>query len=454
MRIRSASLHWRLLAGTMIWVIATLAIAGWLLQALFEQHLFRQFDGELSTHLEQLAANLEVAPEGTLLLVRPLSDPRLERPYSGIYWQVDRMNDSRDGLAVLRSRSLWDSELSVPMDTLADGERHAHQVSGPDGEALRMLEQVMRPAETPDHAWRLIVAADEKMLSEPLARFRQLLLTTLSLLAAGLVGAAVFQVFAGLRPLKHLRDELARLREGGQTTLSDHHPKEVQPLVDELNALLKRNTEFVDRARTQAGNLAHAVKTPLTVIANATAEENGMFADLVEAQVATARQQIDRHLALARVAASAQDKGQRCQVLPIIEGLIRVMERIHPQCHFSIELPEGSPPVFQGEAQDLQEMLGNLLDNAGKWAKSKVVIRIAGSKHCLDVDIEDDGPGIAADLQTLVLERGRRADEKMPGSGLGLSIVEDLAGIYGGHLELRNGQVSGLCVRLSLPSQG
>jgi len=423
-----------------------------MLQAMFEQHLLRQFDAELSTHLEQLAANLEVTPAATPLLVRPLSDPRLERPYSGIYWQVDRMNDPGNGLAVLRSRSLWDSELTVPMDALADGERHVHRVSGPGGEALRMLEQVMRPAETPDQAWRLIVAADEKMLAEPLASFRQLLLATLSLLAVGLVGAAVFQVFAGLRPLKHLRDELARLRGGEQATLSDRHPKEVQPLVDELNALLIRNAEFVARARTQAGNLAHAVKTPLAVMANAAADEATPLGELVMTQVSQAHQQIDRHLALARVAATAQDKAQRCAVVPVVEGLIRVMERLHPQCHFSIQQLALAEPVFQGEAQDLQEMLGNLIDNAGKWAKTRVLIRVSRDDSFVHVDIEDDGPGIAADQRSLVLERGRRADENVPGSGLGLSIVNDLAGIYGGRLALLNGQLSGLCVRLSLPS--
>ena len=275
MKAGSTSLRFRLLVGTLVWVAATVGIAGWVLQSMFEQQLSRQFDNELSMHLAQLAAHLETDVGGNPVLARPLSDPRLERPYSGLYWQVERMAADNSGAIMLRSRSLWDAQLPVPADRLADGERHTHRVSGPDGEALRMLEQVMQPAEGPDQSWRLIVAADERLLSEPVDRFRTLLIGALALLALGLMVAAAFQVVAGLRPLKRLRDELSLLRDGQRTTLSEDHPSEIQPLVDELNAVLNRNAAFVTRARHQAGNLAHAVKTPLAVMANAAAEADG-----------------------------------------------------------------------------------------------------------------------------------------------------------------------------------
>lgn len=453
MKPGGTSLRFRLLAGTLAWIVATVGVAGWMLQTMFEQHLSRQFDNELVTHLGQLAAHVEAGADGTPVLARPLSDPRLERPYSGLYWQVDRMT-AAGGVAILRSRSLWDAELTVPGDRLADGERHTHRVTGPDGKSLRMLEQVMRPAESPEQAWRLIVAADESLLSEPLDRFRNLLLAALALLVAGLAAAAVFQVMAGLRPLKHLHDELSNLREGKRTTLGTDHPSEIQPLVDELNTVLTRNADFVARARHQAGNLAHAVKTPLAVMANAAAEENSALSDLVQTQVSTARQQIDRHLALARVAASAQDKGQRCRAVPVIEGLIRVMQRVHAERQFVLRADGTDHPLlFRGEAQDLQEMLGNLLDNAGKWARQTIHIGVTENDGILHLDIDDDGPGIPGDQRASLLERGQRGDEKVAGSGLGLAIVNELASLYEGRLELLDSPLGGLRARLRLPLQ-
>lgn len=450
---RGASLRFRLLAGTLAWMLASIALAGWWLQGMFEEHLARQFRAELTIHLNQLAANLELTPDGQPTLARPLSDPRLERPYAGLYWQVDRMPDAGGGggkRGELRSRSLWDAELSVPGDQLADGERHEHQVKGPKGETLRMIEQILLPAERPELALRLIVAADEALLVEPVERFRGLLLAALALLAGGLAIAAIFQVHAGLRPLQRLRNELTRLRDGEQASLGSDHPSEVQPLVDELNSLLQRNAEFVERARSQAGNLAHAVKTPLAVMANAVAGENGELADLVRAQVATARSQIDHHLARARVAAAAQGKGQRCAVGPVIEGLLRAMQRIHAARGLEFTFAASGNLQFRGEAQDLQEMLGNLLDNAGKWAARRVEVNCASDGATLRIDIDDDGPGIAAADRALLLQRGQRGDERVPGSGLGLAIVDELAGLYGGRLELLDAPLGGLRARLNL----
>jgi signal transduction histidine kinase len=169
-------------------------------------------------------------------------------------------------------------------------------------------------------------------------------------------------------------------------------------------------------------------------------------------QVGYARQQIDRHLAMARVAATAQDKAQRCAVQPVLEGLVRVMERVHPECRFRLLAPESAGAVFRGEAQDLQEMVGNLLDNAGKWAKTEVQVRVNQDATLLYLDIDDDGPGVAVAQRSLVLKRGRCADEDAPGSGLGLAIVEDLAELYGGRLELLDGSIGGLRARLTLPA--
>jgi signal transduction histidine kinase len=449
------SLRLRLLLGTLAWIVVTVGVAGWGLSTLFRDHLSRQFHAELRMHLNQLAAHLSFDEAGRPVLDAALSDPRLARPYSGLYWQVDRLPVSGQSAppGLLRSRSLWDFVLHVPPDTPVDGEIHEHRLSGPNGTELRMIEQVLRPDDQPEQAVRLIVAADDKLLSEPIARFTGPLLLALGLLAGGLAMAAIVQVVVGLRPLNRLRDQLADLRDGRQATLPGDFPSEVQPLVDELNTVLARNLAFVERARSQAGNLAHAIKTPLAVMANAADAEPGPLAEVVAAQIALARQQVDYHLASARAAAAAQLPGQSCLLRPAIEGLLRVMNRLHVERGLQIELADGPEQlVFRGEAQDAQEMLGNLLDNACKWARTRVAVGIAQVGSELRIDIDDDGPGIAADQQQRVLQRGVRGDEQVPGSGLGLAIVDDLARLYGGRLELLTAPLGGLRARLWLPA--
>lgn len=450
-----SSLRLRLLLGTLVWILASIGLTGWLLNRLFSEHLSRQFHAELQTHLNQLAANLDFTADGQAVISQPLSDPRLVRPYSGLYWQVDRLagGGQEAAVAVLRSRSLWDQALAVPDDHPADGEVHRHAVGGPNGTPLLMIERLQRPLDAPGPAVRLIVAADAALLDAPLQDFRGMLLAALGLLAAGLVGAAIVQVRSGLRPLNRLRDELAQLREGRRANLDGRHPSEVQPVVDELNAVLARNAEFVERARSQAGNLAHAVKTPLSVMANAAGAESGPLAELVGSQVQLARQQIDHHLARARAAAAAQLTGQRCRLRPAVDGLLRVMQRLYAGRDLRIavaDCPENL--VFRGEAQDLQEMLGNLLDNAGKWANRRIAVGAAAVGQELCIDVDDDGPGIAAGQRAELLQRGTRGDEQVPGSGLGLAIVDDLARLYGGRLELLDAPLGGLRARLWLPA--
>ncbi|MDR2187898.1 MAG: sensor histidine kinase [Azonexus sp.] len=459
MKIAFGSLRQRLLLGTLAWIIGTIGVTGWLLNSLFARHLERQFYTELRTHLNQLAGNLEFNADGQAVLSRPLSDPRFDRPYSGLYWQVDRLGsgDQPPVSGILRSRSLWDQALIPPRDLPADGDIHRHRVDGPDAKPVLLIEQVQHSLDTPAPPVRLMVAADANLLAEPQRDFRGMSLAALGLLAVGLVLAAIMQVFSGLAPLKKLRQELALLRDGRQTTLKRPYPSEVQPAVDELNAVLVKNAEFVDRARTQAGNLAHAVKTPLAIMANACASPHdrdaGPLADIVRAQVQLARQQIDHHLARARAAAAAQLSGSRCRVRPALEGVLRVMQRLYAERQLQIDIaacPESL--IFRGEAQDLQEMLGNLLDNAGKWSAGRILISAGQSGSQLCIDIDDNGPGIAANQRDQLLQRGQRGDEEAPGSGLGLGIVDDLARLYGGRLELQNAPLGGLRARLWLPA--
>jgi signal transduction histidine kinase len=449
------SLRLRLLLGTLVWIAVTIVIAGWALGGLFRQHVAMQFHAELNTHLDQLAAHLVVDASGQPSLSVAQSDPRFSKPYSGFYWQIDRLSDpGGDTLGLLRSRSLWDDVLKVPADSLSDGEVHQHRVSGPGKTMLGLVERVVVLEESAD-PFRLVVAADEQQMAEPVERFSGMLWLALGLLGAGLGLVAVIQVLIALAPLRRLHGALAAVRSGASHHLEGHFPQEVQPLVEEFNTVLAQNAEVIERARTQAGNLAHALKTPLSVIANEVDGKPGDLAQRVSSQVDVARKQIDYHLSRSRAAASVRVPGSRTPVAAILDGLIRVMQRIYIERHLEISVhPFSEPVVFRGEEQDLQEMLGNLLDNACKWAAQRVEVTLVRLDGELRITLDDDGSGIAEAERERALNRGERVDEQVPGSGLGLAIVDDLARLYGGNIELADSPLGGLRVVLSLPASG
>jgi signal transduction histidine kinase len=439
------------------------------LSSLFHEHVVRQFEKGLTQQLDQLTARLSFDGQGRPALdVQTLADPRWQRPYSGLYWQLDDVTASVVP-GVLRSRSLWDTRLALPTDVLRDGEIHVHELPGPVDSRLRVLERTVRPEAVAvafageDVRWRLSVAADLQDTHEAVAGFQRVLGGSLAALLVLLLAAAWAQVALGLRPLLALQQSLHTLREGRTPRLTGDFPNEVQPLVDNFNSVLDRNDEVVGRARTQAGNLAHALKTPLTVLDQA-ARQTGTagMAPLVREQVQLARRHIDWHLARSRMAASTGLPGQRVPVGHTLQGLVRVMQRVHAERGLDITLDVADEDVqFAGEAQDLQEMLGNVLDNACQWARSAVRIRVepvpglltSASLGMYRVEIEDDGPGMPAEQMPRVLQRGVRLDESVPGSGLGLAIVRDLVDMYGGELQLQTpAQGRGLQVTLILPA--
>jgi len=457
------SLRIRLLAGTLFWIVATILVAGWGLGSLFRQHVAAQFHAELRTHLDQLTAQLTLDEQGRPRLSLPLSDPRMSRPYSGSYWQVDLVSDTvgsgSSATGQLRSRSLWDYVLAVPPDAPADGEIHQHQVVGPEGKMLGTVERTLRIDDTPDgkpRTFRLIAAANESLMSEPVARFSGARWLALGVLGTGLVVAALVQVFVGLAPLRTMRTALGKVRSGETQRLEGDFPVEIMPLIEEFNTVLAQNAEVVERARTQAGNLAHALKTPLSVLANAASSQDNQrseLARLVADQVGIARRHVDYHLARAQAAATTRLPGAKTALLPVIEGLVRAMRRIHAERKIELTVrPFPESLSFRGEAQDLQEMLGNLLDNACKWATRNVELNVRSNGATLTITIDDDGTGLAADQRETVILRGVRADEHVPGSGLGLAIVDDLARLYGGQVELVDSPLGGLRSVLTLPA--
>ncbi len=452
------SLRWRLLAATLVGLALALLLAWWTLAGLFRDHVQRQFETTLAQQLDQITARLAFDPTGQPRVdAQALSDPRWQQPYSGLYWQLDAMDPANDGRqALLRSRSLWDTQLQLSSDPLADGRIHVHEARGPRDSRVLLLERTVRTEETGEARWRLVVAADMASLDSAIDDFRRVLGASLAALLALLAAAAWAQVRVGLRPLQALRHSLRDVQEARTSRLAGRFPSEIQPLVDDFNQVLDHHAQVVERARTQAGNLAHALKTPLAVLSQlaARAPAGAGWAVQVQAQVTLAQRQVDRHLAQARLAAAGRTPGQRCAVAPVVRGLVRVMERVHAdrQLSFELDLPETAPD-FAGQEADLQEILGNLMDNACKWARTWVSVSLPGlpSGDVLLVHVDDDGPGIAAEAMEVATARGIRLDESVPGSGLGLAIVREAVDRYGGTLSLSRAPSGGLRASLRLP---
>lgn len=458
------TLQWRVLLVTLAGLAAALALAGVLLQNLFSTHIQRQFEADLALHLEQLTARLEFDAQGHPLVdATTLSDPRWLKPLSGRYWQIDAYPrnlavsaSSTPATGVLRSRSLWDQALSLPADVVPDGGLHRHAIDGPAGQHLVVLERTVRPPGEGTHRWTLVVAADATETQAAIDRFSGVLAVSLAVLLVLLGLAALAQVWVGLSPLRSLQKATSALSLGQVARLQGQFPAEVQPLVDDFNLALQHQEEGLARARTQAGNLAHALKTPLAVLRHAAdaAQQSDQPPTLqrwggqVQEQVDKAQQHIDWHLRRARSAAHAVAlKRPRCEVLPAVQGLRRVMLKVHAQRQLHITVDSDTPaPQTDIEQEDLHDMLGNLIDNACKWARHRVHIHVQGDTA---ISIADDGPGVPPNQLAQLGERGQRLDETTPGSGLGLAIVSDLAQLYGAQLSLGTSPLGGLQATLT-----
>ena len=444
-----------MLVGSLIWIVVSVVVAGWALQQLFAQHASQQFRNELNLHLNQLTGAFSLEDEAPALVV-PLSDPRLEQPLSGLYWQVDSLDAAGaiQQAGVLRSRSLWDQVLPAGPE-LEDGKRDMqYTYDSPTLETLEVLSRriTLSDEDEAHQYWRLMVAADQANLNEPLAHFTTMLSVALGALALGMGAASVALIAGGLRPLARLRQKLALVRKGTASQLEGEFPSEVQPLVDEFNAVLTTNTDIVQRARTQAGNLAHAIKTPLSILENAAYNDSGSLGTLVSEQVSIARRQIDYHLARARAAAAMQASGLFTPVEPAVSALVRTMQRLYMGRQLTIQAHVNPVDLsFKGEEQDLHEMLGNLLDNACKWARSQVQVSVHADGQWVVFLVEDDGPGLSAEESVAAFKRGVRLDNHTPGSGLGLHIVAEMAELYQGSIQAERSSMGGLKMALRLP---
>ncbi len=388
-------------------------------------------------------AGTELRDDGKLDLELQLGEPRFNQPFSGWYWQI------HDGeTAIRRSPSLWVQALDLP---LPDQEMVADDVAGPSDQRLRVL---IRPIVLPgqNEPYWYAVAGDESELRGPKGRFDRLLALALGVLFAGVIAAILIQVKFALRPLSRIRQALSSIRSGESRRLEGSYPIEIEPLALELNALINHSETLIERAQTHVGNLAHGLKTPLSVLANEAERTDTALGDLVNRQTNLMRQQVDHHLARARAAATSNILGARSEVLPVLEDLKRALMRIYAERGIEIEIDCPRNLSFRGARHDLEEMLGNLMDNACKWAATKVAARCIRQADRLTLTIEDDGDGLREDQRVEVLKRGRRLDESVPGTGLGLSIVVDLASLYNGRLELGEASLGGLQATLILPT--
>jgi signal transduction histidine kinase len=431
--------------GATLWIAVALLVTGFVLTGLFRNHVEINFDEEMHDQLEELLALTSVDEDGNAALTRHPAEPRYNRPLSGWYWEIMSLGEPVD-----KSRSLWDQKIATP-DKLSKESETAFYITGPRKESLRAMARsyTLPDAKAPV---TILVAGPAADIETATRAFAGILAIALSLLGIGLIAAAFFQVRYGIRPLIHMRDELAQVRAGRATRLVGPFVAEIEPLANELNGLLDHNSEILERARTQAGNLAHALKTPLAVLLNEANHIEGDVADIIRAETAMMNDQISRHLSKARAAGSRGVLGVRADLGETTLALQRTLSRIHVDRNLDISLHGMEGLSFQGERQDLEEMLGNLMDNACKWAKSQVRVQGRQEGPWLLLSIEDDGPGIPENALSDVIDRGRRLDETAPGSGLGLSIVRDVAELYEGKLDLAHSTLGGLAARLKLPA--
>jgi signal transduction histidine kinase len=455
--MRGSSLATRLFLSATAWLVVILVITGIVLSSVYRDATERAFDRRLNLYLRTLIAEVATPDEPPDRQFQSLGEPLFELPLSGWYWQITRTDTEK--AETRASRSLWDKKLpklDESSDLTAAGVRLGY-VDGPEGQNLRMVE---RPVDLgADGKFLVSVAGDASEIFDETRSFDYYLGGTFAALGIVLLLTTIFQVRFGLAPLKRISDSIADIRSGRVERLEGEFPVEIAPLARETNALIDANREIVERARTHVGNLAHAIKTPLSVIVNeASAHAADPFATKVLEQADVMRDQVAHHLERARIAARLTIIGTVTEVAPAIEALRRTMEKIHRDRSIVIEVEADPQARFRGERQDLEEMAGNLVDNACKWAASRVFIEVClertvepGAGAILRVIVDDDGRGLSAAERAQVARRGQRLDESKPGSGLGLSIVVDLAALYGGSLSLGNAPIGGLRAELVLP---
>lgn len=452
---RHPSLVGRLVVLAAAWSLAVLAAAALVAAAYFNHAATARFDDGLSELVDNLLAGTSVDDAGQIA-APALTDQRALRALSGKYWEIATPTAVGGYRALERSRSLWEQELAPPKGgvgvlAVKQGKAVFYDSIGPRREPLRVAAMQARLPGVKSPLI-FIAAEDRSPIDRDVRTFATTLGLALVLLGAGLVSAVIIQVRVGLQPLFALRREVAAVRTGKAERVVGDYPVELEPLASELNALVAHNQDVVERQRTHVGNLAHALKTPLSVMLAEAGQSPGKLSEVVTRQAETMREQVDHHLRRARAAARTQGMGERTQVAPVLEELSRTLERIFRDAGVVVDWDAPDELAFQGERQDLLEIAGNVMENACKWCRGKVRATAAVTSPSLfSLVVEDNGPGLPPERREEVLKRGARLDENAPGSGLGLSIVDELVRAYGGSMSLSASAMGGLRIELVLP---
>ena len=443
---RGGSLTRRMIGVAALWIGVLLLIGGYALDRVLTRTIENNFDQQLEYVLNAMIASSEVGPDNEVRFSRPPADQRFLEPYSGAYFQI-----SGKGQETFPSRSLWDRRLKADGDH-QDVELHKRNSFEFQGEPLRILERdVVLPGSTV--RWRFQVAQSRDAIDGQIRELRTTLIRSFAALGLGLLVLAALQAFYGLWPLRRVRREVVAIRSGTQTRIAEDFPREIVPLVDEINELLAHSEAQAEEARRHAGNLAHALKTPLTVITNAATAHSDDLDRTVIREAAAMRRQVDHHLARARAIGRRASAQARAAVWTSVQAVERAVTTLYDQV--TVDIAGDKSAQVRVERQDLDEMLGNLVENAAKYGGGRVFVTVEPpATGKVAILIEDDGPGIPPERLTELFTRGTRLDTTgKPGTGLGLAIVRDVAEIYGGSVQLEQSEdLGGLLVRLTLPA--
>ncbi|HKU93573.1 MAG TPA: ATP-binding protein [Sphingomicrobium sp.] len=439
----------RIIGVAALWIAALLLIGGFALDRVLTRSIVDTFDTQLVRVLNSMIAASEIGPDGEVRFNRPPADQQFIEPYSGLYFQI-----SGAGADTFASRSLWDRRLLVS-NTHDDVKPHLYDSnefsSAGHAEPLRIAERdaILPGSKT---RWRFQVAQSRETIDDQIRRLRSTLFWSFFALGIGLLVLAALQTFYGLWPLRRVRREVASIRSGEETRISQQFPTEIRPLTEEINQLLAHSEEQAEEARRHAGNLAHALKTPLTVITNAATARAPDLADTVCREALVMRRQVDHHLARARAIGRRASAHSRARVWDSLEAVQRAVDRLYE--NVTVDISGNHQAEVRVERQDLDEMLGNLVENAAKYGGGRVFVTVEPKGSTVDILIEDDGPGIPEADRGSLFTRGARLDTTgKPGTGLGLAIVRDVAEIYGGKVKLEESEdLGGLLARLTLPS--
>jgi signal transduction histidine kinase len=444
-RPRIGSLTRRLIVVAALWISILLLSGGFALDRVLTTSIVRNFDDQLVYVLNNaLIAAAEIGPTGEVHFNRQPADQRFLQTYSGVYFQV-----SGKGAEPFVSRSLWDRRLKVERGEV-HLQPHIYNSNEFAGEPLRIAERDVQLPGSPTR-WRFQIAQSREMIDSQIHDLRETLFWSFAALGVGLLVLAALQTLYGLWPLRRVQREVAAIRSGSERRISDTFPTEIEPLAEEINQLLAHSEAQAEEARRHAGNLAHALKTPLTVITNAATAHSADLDKTVIREAALMRRQVDHHLARARAIGRRASVQARARVWESVCAVQRAVDRLYEEV--TLDVAGDKTAEVRVERQDLDEMIGNLVENAAKYGNGRVFVTVERNGKSTDVVVEDDGPGIPERQRESLFARGARLDTDKPGTGLGLAIVRDVADIYGGSVSLEESEdLGGLLARLSLPS--